>query len=269
MTEKERIVEIFLSQIKGKKPDVSSSNSRHDGKFGHWLETQFAIHHNATNGADILGFELKNETGSKTTFGDWSANEYIFNNPDYFPVFAGNTKLSRRERFLEIFGKPNVLKGGRCSWSGEPCPRIDKFNKFGQRLRIAKESNDIVAKYDYSEDKRTDKNSIVPPLLQKRNLEIARWYGNSTPEGKHGKCLKKKLEDKFNDKGWFTCKTDEFGVYDKICFGEPMTFDNWIKLVKSGVVFFDSGMYQGNARPYSQWRADNGYWNSLITETFG
>ena len=47
-----------------------------------------------------------------------------------------------------------------------------------------------------------------------------------------------------------------------------MTFDNWIKLVGKGIVFFDSGMYQGNARPYSQWRADNGYWNSLITETF-
>lgn len=92
--------------------------------------------------------------------------------------------------------------------------------------------------------------------------------GIRLPRGKRGKCLKKKLEDKFNDRGWFTCKTDETGAYSKICFGEPMTFDNWIKLVGKGIVFFDSGMYQGNKRPYSQWRVDNGYWNSLITETF-
>ncbi len=263
----QRIVGIFRERIKGRKPDVSASNSRHDGKYGHWLETQFAIGHNASNSADLFGYELKNETGSKTTFGDWSANEYIYNNPDYFDVFDGRTTLERRERFLDIFGKANESKGGRRSWSGEPCPKIGKFNRFGQRLRIV-ENNDIVAEYFYGRDGRPDKDSVVPGKLRVDGLVLARWYGNSTPQGKRGKCLKKKLEDKFNDRGWFTCKTDETGAYSKICFGEPMTFDNWIKLVGKGIVFFDSGMYQGNARPYSQWRADNGYWNSLITETF-
>lgn len=47
-----------------------------------------------------------------------------------------------------------------------------------------------------------------------------------------------------------------------------MIYENWIKLVKQGVVFFDSGMYQGNKRPYSQWRANNSYWDSLITENY-
>lgn len=127
----QRIVGIFRERIKGRKPDVSASNSRHDGKYGHWLETQFAIGHNASNSADLFGYELKNETGSKTTFGDWSANEYIYNNPDYFDVFDGRTTLERRERFLDIFGKANEAKGGRRSWSGEPCPKIGKFNRFG------------------------------------------------------------------------------------------------------------------------------------------
>ena len=120
----QRIVGIFRERIKGRKPDVSASNSRHDGKYGHWLETQFAIGHNASNSADLFGYELKNETGSKTTFGDWSANEYIYNNPDYFDVFDERTKLERREHFLDIFGKANEAKGGRRSWSGEPCPKI-------------------------------------------------------------------------------------------------------------------------------------------------
>lgn len=262
-----QLIEFFRKNIKGKKPDVSNLNNKHDGKYGHWLEAQFKIHHNASNNADILGFELKNETSSKTTFGDWSANEYIFDLPDFFSVFTEKTKLDRREHFLKIFGKPNQDKDGRFSWSGEPCPKIELYNRFGQRLSVV-ENNDIIAEYSFSKDLRVDKEETIPSVLKKENLIIARWYGNSTPKGKKGKCLKRKLEDKFNDKGWFTCKTDSSGVYSKICFGEPMTFNNWISLVRKGIVFFDSGMYQGNPRPYSQWRANNNYWDSLITERY-
>lgn len=31
---------------------------------------------------------------------------------------------------------------------------------------------------------------------------------------------------------------------------------------------FDSGMYEGNPRPYSQWRANNNLWDSLIIESY-
>lgn len=267
MTEKERLVEHFINNIMGKVPDVSKSNKKHDGKKGHWLETQFGILHNGANCADILGFELKNETTSKTTFGDWSANEYIFTNPEYASIFTGKTKLAKRDKFLEIFGKPNPDKCGRLSWSGEPCPKIGKFNNFGQKLDVLG-NGDIIVMYSYSKDNRKNKSAIIPTALQKDNIEIVRWYGCATPNGKRGKCLKKKLEDKFNDKGWFTCKTDASGAYATICFGEPMTYDNWIQLVKLGIVFFDSGMYAGNPRPYSQWRANNSYWDGLITETY-
>ena len=267
MTEKERIIEIFRNQIKGIKPDVSTANIKHDGKLGHWLESKFGIDHNASNSADIWGFELKNETGSKTTFGDWSANEYIFDNPKFFHVFTEPTKLLRREHFLKIFGKPNLEKNGRYSWSGEPCPKINIYNKFGQILKVI-ENNDIVVEYSFSEDKRSEKRTIVPSVFQNQNIIIARWYGNEVPPSQTGKCLKAKLEDKFNNNGWFTCKTNADGEYEKICFGKPMNFDNWIELVKKGIVFFDSGMYEGNPRPYSQWRADNGYWNSLIYEEY-
>lgn len=47
-----------------------------------------------------------------------------------------------------------------------------------------------------------------------------------------------------------------------------MNYDSWIKLFKERQVFFDSGMYDGNMRPYSQWRATTGIWHSLITESF-
>ena len=232
MTAKEQIIELFRTNVKGKRPNVDGKNERHDGRKGHWLEQQFGVTANADNEADLFGYELKNETTSKTTFGDWSE------------------------------------KGGRYSWSGTPCPKIDSYNDFGQILTI-EPNKDIVAFYSYAHDKRPDKADIVPKELQKDNLEIARWYGENSPTSKRrDKCLKAKLEDKFNDKGWFTCKTDENGEYDRICFGEPVNFDDWLNLVKEGIVFFDSGMYEGNKRPYSQWRANNKFWDSLITETY-
>lgn len=267
MDAKERIIELFRQNVKGKRPDVSFANERHDGKAGHWLERQFGIVANADNEADLWGFELKNETSSgKTTFGDWSANEYVFTNPRYAGLFVGRTKSEKKDSFVRIFGRPNYQKGGRYSWSGSPCPKIGYFNDYGQILAI-QENLDIVALYSFSKDKRVDKFSIVPPQLQQDIIVLAHWYGLAR-YGIGGKCLQMKLEDKFNDKGWFTCKTDFSGRYDRICFGAPMNYQEWIKLVNSGIVYFDSGMYEGNPRPYSQWRADNNLWDSLIYEEY-
>lgn len=260
------LIEIFRRNVKGKSPDVSGRNARHDGRKGHWLEEQFCIHANANNAADILGYELKNETTSKTTFGDWSANRYIFKDGPYAHLFAGSSNYEKQDSFCAIFGKPNEKKNNRYSWSGSPVPKIGVYNNFGQIL-VIEENYDITVRYSFSYDKRPNKASVVPRALQQENIEIARWYGMSSPSAKD-KCLKRKLEDKFNDKGWFTCKTGPDGKYREICFGNPFNYLDWINLVRQGIVFFDSGMYQGNKRPYSQWRAYNTYWDSLIVERY-
>lgn len=264
---KERLIEIFRSNVKGRIPDISGRNIRHDGRRGHWLVEQFGVSANADNHADILGYELKNETTSgKTTFGDWSANEYIFKTPPYNSLFSGSTASEKQNAFCRMFGKPNEAKNGRFSWSGSPIPKIWQYNSFGQ-IMVIEENLDIVIYYSFSQDFRYNKFEIIPPQLQHDEIQIARWYGVANPLlSRRGKTLKDKLEDKFDDLGWFTCKTDSIGAYDKICFGSPITFENWINLVDSGIVYFDSGMYEGNKRPYSQWRADNSYWNSLITD---
>lgn len=265
---KQNIIDLFRKNVKGKTPDITGGNLRHDGGKGHWLEQQFGILANPMNGADIFGYELKNETTSKTTFGDWSANRYIFKYGEYVDLFIGNTSLEKQDCFLEIFGKSNEDKHGRFSWSGIQSPKINRYNDFGQTLEI-EDNLDIVALYSYSKDKRNDKEKIIPQPLQKENLVIARWFGTTSPSSKRkDKCIRDKLEDKFNDRGWFTCKTDETGKYQKICFGSPMTYENWINLVRKGIVFFDSGMYQGNKRPYSQWRAGNKFWDSLIVDSY-
>lgn len=268
MTNKEILIDLFRKNVKGKMPDVSGRNERHDGREGNWLEEQFGKHPDADNHADFFGYELKNQTTSKTTFGDWSANRYIFKTGPYVDCFKKPQFGTKQDIFCQTFGKPNAEKEGRCSWSGSPCPKIGDYNDYGQKL-VIEPNNDIVAIYSYSQDKRINKATIVPEVLHQENLEIARWFGEKSPSKKRtDKCLKDKLEDKFNDKGWFTCKKDAQGRYCKICFGEPMNFENWIELVKQGVVFFDSGMYVGNKRPYSQWRANNNYWDSLIVETY-
>ena len=38
--------------------------------------------------------------------------------------------------------------------------------------------------------------------------------------------------------------------------------------VEKGDIFFDSGMYQGNNRNYSQWRSVNSFWEELVQERY-
>ncbi len=126
----------------------------------------------------------KNNTTSKTTFGDWSASYYIFKDDEY--------GISRDE-FMVIFGAPNPLKKNRYSWSGRPTPKVSGYNFFGQILIVDKKDN-IEAVYSFSEDKRPDKKKIVPRSMQKDNLVIARW---------DAEMMKNRVEDKFNKMGCY------------------------------------------------------------------
>ncbi|MFZ2152535.1 MAG: LlaMI family restriction endonuclease [Microgenomates group bacterium] len=246
---KQKIIDTFNTYVRGKTADISASNQKHDGRGGHWLETQMGIVHNRSNSPDIDGFEMKNSTSTKTTFGDWSADYYIFKDK--------NIILSRDE-FMHIFGKPNVNKDMRYSWSGEPIPKYNKYNKFGQILIISP-NEDIIIQYNFLKDCRPHKSGIVPKNLQHDSLILAKWSRS---------WMKKKLENKFNKLGWFKCQTDKNGIYTNIVFGEPIQWASWLSEIKKGLVFFDSGMHQNNSRNYSHWRANNKYWQEKITSTY-
>lgn len=245
-----------MDNVKNKKPNVSNSNKGHDGKYGHWLETQMKIPHNRNNAPDLWGFEMKNNTKTKTTFGDWNADYYIFRDPKYFNT--KNKPIENRDIFMAIFGSPNPEKKNRYSWSGKPTPKIKNFNEFGQKLKIDNKNN-IIAIYSFSKDKRKDKLKIIPREMQKDNLVLARWDYDS---------IKIKVESKFNKLGWFKCEQNKSGIYTNIIFGKPINFETWIDGVKRGLIYFDSGMHVGNSRFYSEWRANNSYWDSLIDERY-
>jgi len=246
---RKKIIEIYKTNVHGKKPDTKKFNQKHDGKQGHWLEDAMGSKRDAANEPDLFGYEIKNHTKQKVTFGDWSPNYWIFADKDYNIT---------RDDFLKIFGQPNKAKNNRLSWSGKPIPNIKGTNSFGVKITISKD-NDISFVYSYSKDQRNNKSLLVPKNMQIENIIIAKW------NGKGKKSLKEKVEKKFNDKGWAKCSQDNEGKYNSIGFGNPMTFENWIKHVKTGEIFYDSGMYQGNARNYCQWRANNTFWNNRIT----
>jgi hypothetical protein len=254
---KREIIRRFNENVRNKKADSSTANKRHDGKDGHWLETQMGVEHNHKTEPDLFGYEMKNKTTSKTTFGDWSADEYIFQKWKKEWGITGTQTAIRDEYFLPVFGKPNENKNGRFSWSGTPFPKVNILNSFGQIMVV--DSNGVRAIYHFSKDTRLNKFDIVPTELQVDNLILARWDRAS---------IQKKLEDKFNQKGWFKCETDNNGVYNSIVFGDPINFENWIRLVNTGDVFLDNGMYQGNSRPYATWRSNNSLWEKLITSRY-
>lgn len=252
------IVRLFRDNVYGKKADTSLSNASHDGKAGHWLEKQMGIAHNSNTEADLLGYEMKNGTRSKVSFGDWMADYYIHNDINFVSQTIHKTKTKRRnEYFIPVFGRPNPEKDNRYSWSGEPVPKINRFNDYGQILTV--ENKDIVIRYSYEEDLREDKESIIPENMRCQNLIIARWFENS---------LRKKINKKFNQKGWFICKKDKNDIYNKIVFGAPLSLENWLTLVEDGIVFLDSGMKEDSSRNYSQWRANNVSFDNLIVRSY-
>lgn len=261
-SEELHIVRLFRDKVYGKKADTSLSNDRHDGKKGHWLETKMGVLHNRSTAPDLFGYEMKDGTSSKISFGDWSADYYIFNDLQYTDL-TKPTIQRRNESFLYIFGKPNPLKlgsqpEGRYSWSGEPIPKINQVNTYGVTLEVDRSDNILIC-YDYSSDTRNDKAHLVPLDMQQNNLLIASWNSES---------LRKKVNDKFNQNGWFVCKKDTNGIYNQIAFGAPIPFETWINMVKTGEIFFDSGMYETNPRPYSQWRAYNTTLEKLFIRSY-
>lgn len=244
--EKRKIVGRFYQSAFGRRLRQQSS---HDGKAGHNAETLMGLRHNSSNSPDFGLIELKTEMGgSRITFGDWS--------PDY-KIWKSQSHNISRDEFMKIFGKYNEEES-RWSWSGTPVPKINLHNAYGQTMKVESDLS-IVIQYSYSQDQRPDKADAVPPHLQKENLTLARWSSFR---------LRSLVENKFNLGGWCKLKADKDGVCNAIVFGRPFTYEEWIGWVKSGNVFFDSGMHQGNARPYSHWRAENSHWDSLVTESY-
>lgn len=254
---KYEIIELFNKNIKGKK--FRRSDITHDGSEGHWLEKSMSLKLNSNNAPDIGGYEMK-KSSKKISFGDWSG-EYLFsNNRKLLTKINKDDITMSKEEFIKTFGNKTKDKKHRYSWSGPCVPKYNSWNTCGQILRID-DDNNITAIYSYEKDSRKIKQ--IPQHLQNKEICICVWSKEK---------MEKHVNDKFNKNGFFICKKNKDNVYDKICFGPPLTFNMFLDKIKSGDIFFDSGMYHDSKKPnnrlYSQWRANEKFWNSLLTEEF-
>ena len=248
---KMKIIQLFNQNVKNVKIECKSN---HYGSEGHWLESKFGLKPNGKNSPDIFGFELKKES-KKITIGDFSAKEYLFSPDKSILNHLNNMTIPEMKRcdFIKIFGNPNPLKNNRYSWSGSCVPKYGKYNECGQILKISNE-NDVFVEYSFYHDKR-ERN--IPDWLKEKPIVIAIWNKEK---------LKHNIENKFNQKGFIICKKEN-GVYSKICFGKPFNYEYFLTALRCHKIFFDSGMYQGNTRNYSQFRGTY-FWDELIVEEY-
>lgn len=245
---KQIIIENFMKNIKGKK---YNNKKKHCGEEGHWLEKQMGIKPNNSKEADIYGYEQKKDS-MKITYGDWSASYYIFSKN------AKNANKLTRDQFLTCFGEPNKNKKNRYSWSGSCFPKYgESWNNCGQRLMFDN-NNNLMAQYSFLNDNRKRKDSF-PSFIKKDIITIAFW---------ERKKLENHIKSKFGINGFYICKKDKTGVYTSICFGERLSFDYFLKGIINRNIILDSGMYQGNNRPYSSFRSNGKVWEDLITERY-
>ena len=257
-TDKEKIIDLFNDRVKGK--EIILKNNKHCGDEGHWLETQMSISHNSDNKPDIFGYEMK-KLSNKITFGDFSASEYLFSRNrktiNNINKWKQTDIFMSRDEFIKTFGTPNVKKNNRYSWSGSCVPTYNEWNKCGQIMKITSENN-IHIYYSYSKDERDNKETFHK-LLKKDNVLIVVWLNTK---------LRTCINRKFNIKGFFICKKEGL-TYNKICFGSPFDYEYFIDGIKKKYIIFDSGMYVGNNRNYSQFRSSYGnFWSELITEEY-
>lgn len=247
---KSKILEIFKENVIGKKYEASESDkaSGHNGKHGHWLEKQMNIKHNSKNEPDILGYEMKVNTSSKTSLGDWSpdinGNSIKYkNNGDKKANKKWWNSDENKTRFMKRYGSYNKEKK---RWSWAIPTKFTSYNKFGQKFAIDIDGIFVIYNklYDVSYDSRDEESRCT----MEGDIKLMGWSHDE---------MRKKVNSKFAVNGYFRPITDKKGIYIGLQFGKPITYEEFLKNVKNDNIYLDSGTKVGNPRPYMQWRASN------------
>ena len=184
-------------------------------------------------------------------------------------------RQKNKNNFLKYFGKPNEDKKGRLSWSGSPIPKIDETNSFGMKAKISNDDSYQIF-YSFSKDTREDKFKLIPKKFQKGEILIAKWDTSDEKSvrakwnGGRKVSFKEKWNNKWDENGWFICRKGKDKKYNSIVFGRHQKFKFFIDNLKTGEIYFDSGMYESptNNRNYCQWRTPKSFFDALIIETY-
>tara|TARA_Y100000389_G_scaffold191807_1_gene218544 strand:+ start:326 stop:1105 length:780 start_codon:yes stop_codon:yes gene_type:complete len=235
----------FNEYVKNK--NIIIKNNNHDGSDGHWLEKNMGLKINNKNEPDIYGYEMKNHTKSgKITFIDKTPSK----------IFLEGLEIKKNNKKKEIFWK--MFKRTDSSGLKIGGWKVDIFDKDGQTMWIDNYNN-ICILYNFTEDKRDNKNILVSEFYKNnKNHIIIIWESND---------LKVGINNKWNQRGFFICKKNEKNEYSKILFGKPISFNEWIIEVKNKNIYYDGySSYGGRWR--GVFRASNKWFERYITEEY-
>ena len=236
----------FNRYVKGKILSLEKQNN-HDGRKGHALEESMKLKINSRNEPDIYGFEMKNNTNSKITFIDKSPDKKFFE----------GIEIKQNDKNIKLIFW-NTFK--RCNSCGIKIGgwKINKFDINGQCMYVDC-NNNICILYNFSHDKRYDKYIRVSDFYKdNKNHTIIIWERES---------LKTSINNKWNQRGFFICKNDCNGKYNKLLFGKPISFDYWITEVKNNNIYYD-GYSSLNGRWRGVFRASNKWFLQHINEVY-
>lgn len=233
---KKIIVERFNEKVRGNK-FKKDKNNNHCGVEGNMLEKEMGVTPNADNRPDLHGYEMKIET-IKTTLIDKAPS---------VKLLEGNEIKKRdpknKEKFWRTFKRQNSEGVSIGGW------KLDKWDNDGQILQVD-EKNNIIILYNYSHDKRENKNELVSQYYKNdKSHKIICWDKID---------MERCINNKWNHNGFFICKKNKSGIYDKICFGNKFGFDYFIEQVKKKNIEFDGysklgGRWRGVFRSSSKW----------------
>uniref|UniRef100_A0A6C0J6J1 Uncharacterized protein n=1 Tax=viral metagenome TaxID=1070528 RepID=A0A6C0J6J1_9ZZZZ len=236
---KNTIINKFNKDLKGK--IFTKDKTTKDCDEGHFVEKNLGVKANNNNSPDLLGFECKKHSNA-ITFVDKQTDT------KYYEGKKINTRdKETKTKFWKTFTRntDELIIGG---WN------LDEFDSNGQCLKVDQNDN-INIIYNYNEDRRFNKNTLVSKYYQDMNNHIIGTWKSET--------LKKTIEDKFNQNGFFICKKDINGAYESIHFGKPINFTTWIKSFKEKKIYYDgysklNGRWRGVFRAYKSW------WDTML-----
>jgi hypothetical protein len=235
---KNTIINKFNKNLKGKKFTKDKFNK--DCEEGHFVEKNLGIKANSNNRPDLLGYECKKES-RVITFVDKQTDIKYYEGKE----FNNRDKETKKKYWENFTRKLDELRIG--GWN------LDTFDNYGQCLKVDQKNN-INIIYNYEYDKRPNKINLVSEYYHDMNDHIIGTWKSET--------LKKTIEDKFNQNGFFICKKKN-GIYESISFGKPITFTNWIKSFKEKKIYYD-GYSLLNGRWRGTFRAQKSWWYTML-----
>lgn len=243
-----------LFDIKLKNKKYIKTHSKHCGEEGHYIEKMLNIAPNSKNEPDFKGWEIKKKS-KKISFGDWSATGYLFKQNKHMKSFNNIPFNIARNDYMKYFGNYNIDKK-RYSWSGRCIPKYNKWNYNGTII-VIDDNNSIYIVYSNKKDTR---NIKLPDIFTKQEYIILQYWKKEK--------IKKFIENKFNKYGFVIFEKNNENIYSKMLIGNTIDFKKFINLFKNNKIIFDSGMYEGNGRNYSQFRSNCNIFEELIIEEY-